>query len=117
MAYIKGNNSADGTIDISKTPFTVVPFPENTYITGATLNFTSTVNAFSLTTKSDYIVHDDADGPNSLRVNKLDYHLTSASPNIATVVGKFSMTYKDPGDTLLNGIVYSNETIGYKISL
>jgi hypothetical protein len=117
MAYIKGNAAVDGTFDISKTPIKVVPYPENTYITGATLDFTSNVSAFSITTRSDYFSHVDDDGPNSLRVSKLDYHLTAVSPNIATVTGKFNMTYKDPGDTVLNGTVSSNSTNAYKISL
>jgi hypothetical protein len=117
MAYVRGNNAVDGTFDISSTPIKVIPYPENTYITGAALNFTSTVNSFSVTTKSDYFSHDDEDGPNSLRVNKLDYHLSSASSNIATITGKFSMTYNDPGDTVLNGTVESDPTTPYKISL
>jgi hypothetical protein len=72
MAYIRGNTARDGTFDISETPIKVIPYPENTYITGASLDFTSTANAFSITTKSEYYSHNDDDGPNSLRVNKLD---------------------------------------------
>jgi hypothetical protein len=116
MTYVKGNVASDGTFTIPS-PYKVIPFPENTCIEGAVLNFSSSLNKFSLTTQASYLSHDDSDGPNSLRVNKFDYHVQSAAADIVNLVGTFAMTYTDPGETALNTTVYSNATNANRVSL